>query len=258
MTAWWYADKDEKIGPIGIDELKQLIKSDKIDAKTMLWHEGMDAWRPLDQVEELNELEAVVSPSLPPKADTDTLSYPMANRWLRFFARIFDMCWETMLVAFILGAVFTRYSANFVEWFYESGASRQLFGLLYLPIAFILDALLYRAIGNTPGKALLGLKVKTLDGKSLSFAQYLNRNFSMWVSGLALGFPLFTLFTLVHQAGRLGEGQQASYDESTGFCVHSKPVDWWRKTAFGFAFVSLFVIIVALNTMEQTAHVKPY
>jgi uncharacterized RDD family membrane protein YckC len=252
MTAWWYVDKNKKIGPIEIDGLKQLIQSDRIDAKTMLWHEGMDAWRPMDQVEKLNDLKVIIPPPLPPNADTDPLSYPMATRWPRFFARIFDVWWETMLVAFILGAVLGHYSASFIEWLYEPGAS-PLFNLLCLPIALILDALLYKIVGNTPGKALLGLKVGTLDGKSLSLAQYLTRNFSMWLSGFALGIPLINLFTMANQASRVGEGQQASYDEHTGFRVRSKPSGWMRKTAFCFAFASFFVIIVALNTIEQAS-----
>lgn len=252
MTAWWYVDKDKKIGPIETDELKRLLQSGKVGANTMLWHEGMDAWRPLDQVDELNELKAVVPPPLPPKAEPNPLSYPLATRWPRFFARIFDMWWETLLIAIILVAVLGRYSASFVEWLNGPGAS-QLFGILCLPIALVLDTLLYRVAGNTPGKALLGLKVGTIDGNSLSLAQYLNRNFRMWASGLALGFPLINLFTMANQSGRLGKGQQASYDEPTGFRVRSKPLGWVRKTAFGFAFAGLFVIMAVLNTMEQTA-----
>lgn len=252
MTAWWYSDKDKKTGPVEADELRRLLQTEKIGPKTMLWHEGMEVWRPLDDVDELNELKAAVPPPLPPKTSPDPLSYPLATRWPRFFARIFDVWWEILFVSFVLGAVLGRYSAGFVEWINGPGAS-QLFGILCLPIALILDALLYRVAGNTPGKALLGLKVGTLDGKPLNLAQYLNRNFSMWASGLALGFPLINLFTMANQSRRLGKGQQASYDEPTGFRVRSKPSSWVRKTAFGFAFAGLFVIMAVLNSMEQTA-----
>jgi len=252
MTAWWYVDKDKRIGPVEADDLKRLLQSGKVGANTMLWHEGMDSWRPLGQVDELNELQAVVPPPLPPKAGPDPLSYPLATRWPRFFARIFDMWWETLLIALILGVVLGRYSARFVEWLNNPGAS-QLFGILCLPIALVIDALLYRVVGNTPGKALLGLKVGTFDGKSISFTQYLKRNFSIWVRGFGLGLPLINLLTMINQSIMLNGGNQTSYDESTGFRVRSKPVDWVHKAAFGFAFVGIFVIMVVLNTMEQTA-----
>ncbi|MFA7175496.1 MAG: RDD family protein [Kiritimatiellia bacterium] len=252
MTAWWYAEKEKKTGPLEQGELASLIQRGKIGPRTMLWKEGMESWLPLNEIEELQPLKAAVPPPLPPKANTDPLTFPMAARWPRFFARIFDMWWETLLVAFVLGAVLGRYSAGFVEWINGPGAS-QLFGIVCLPFALILDAAIYRLIGNTPGKALLGLKVGLLDASPLSFGQYLGRNFAIWVKGLALGFPLINLFTMAHQSGRLGKGQQASYDESTGYRVRAKPIGWVRRSIFGVAFLGLFVVMAVLNSMEQAA-----
>lgn len=211
MSVWWYAEKDKKTGPLEAEQLKQLLQSGKIEPRTMLWREGMDAWRPLAEIDELQMITAAVPPPLPSKTSSDPLTFPLATSWPRFFARIFDVWWEILFVSFVLGTVLGRYSAGFVEWINGPGAS-QLFGILCLPIGLILDAAVYRIIGNTPGKVLLGLKAGTLDGKALSFGKYLGRNFSMWARGLALGFPLINLFTMAHQSGRLGKGQQASYD----------------------------------------------
>lgn len=252
MTAWWYAEKEKETGPLEHEELASLIQRGKIGPRTMLWKEGMESWLPLNEIKELQILNAAVPPPLPPKVSANPLTFPMATRWPRFFARIFDMWWETLLVAFFLGAVLGRYSAGFVEWINTPEAS-QLFGILCLPFALILDAAIYRLIGNTPGKALLGLKVGLLDASFLSFGQYLSRNMTIWVKGLAFGFPLINLFTMAHQSGRLGKGQQASYDESTGYRVRAKPIGWIRKSSFGVAFLGLFVVVVVINRMEQTA-----
>lgn len=252
MTAWWYAEKEKKTGPLEQGELASLVQRGKIGPSTMLWKEGMESWLPLNEIEELQPLKAAIPPPLPSKASTDPLTFPMAMRWPRFFARIFDMWWEILLVAFVLGALFGRYSAGFVEWINGPGAS-QFFGILCLPFALILDAAIYRLIGNTPGKALLGLKVGLLDSSPLSFGQYLGRNFAIWVKGLALGFPLINLFTMAHQSGRLGKGQQASYDESTGYRVRAKPIGWMRRSSFGVAFLGLFMVMAVLNSMEQAA-----
>lgn len=252
MTAWWYAEKDKKTGPLEQGDLTRLIQSGKIGSRTMLWKEGMESWLPLDEIEELQALKPAVPPPLPPKVSSDPLTYPMATRWPRFFARIFDAWWEILLVSFVLGAVLGRYSAGFVGWINGPGAS-QLFGILCLPVALVLDAAIYRLIGNTPGKSLLGLKVGRLDALPLSFSQYLGRNISMWVSGFALGFPLVNLFTMAYQSGRLGKGQQASYDESTGYRVRAKPIGWMRKSVFGVAFFGLFVVMAVLNSIEQAA-----
>jgi uncharacterized RDD family membrane protein YckC len=252
MAAWWYTEKEKKIGPVEEDELKQLLQSGKIGPRTMLWKEGMDSWGPLDEIDELQTLKAAIPPPLPPKVSADPLTFPLATRWPRFFARIFDVWWEVLLVSFAVGAVLGRYSASFVGWINGPGNSL-LLGILCLPIALIADAFVYRVFGNTLGKALLGLKVGTLDAKALNFSQYLGRNFSMWVSGLALGFPLIYLFTMAHQSGRLGKGRQASYDESTGYRVRAKPIGWARTVAFGVAFAGVFSVMVVLNGMEKKA-----
>jgi uncharacterized RDD family membrane protein YckC len=171
----------------------------------------------------------------------------LATRWARFFARIFDLWCEGFLAPFILLAASYYYSADFVEWI--KGVPLLLFSFLCLPHALFLDAFLYRVFGNTPGKALLGLKVETLDRKPLSFRQYLNRNYSMWVSGLSLGIPLVYLCTMAYQYLRIGKGRQASYDESWEYRVRAKPIGWSRKLIFGFLFVSMFLIITVLNSI---------
>jgi uncharacterized RDD family membrane protein YckC len=228
----------------------RLIQSGKIGPSTLLWKEGMETWRPLGEIEELQTIKAVVPPPLPPKVSLDPLTYPLATRWQRFFARIFDVGWEMLLVPFILTFILGCYFAGFVKWINSPGAS-QLFGLFCLPIALIMDASLYRLIGNTPGKALLGLKVGMLDGKPLSFAQYLGRNFFVWVSGLAFGLIIIPFFTMARQGGRLGKGQQASYDESTGYRVRAKPIGWIRKLSFAFFFVCLLLLYFIISTLSK-------
>jgi uncharacterized RDD family membrane protein YckC len=251
MTAWWYAKNDKKTGPLGLGELRELIQSGKIGLKTILWKEGMASWLPLDEIEELQALKSTVPPPLPPEISRDPLTYPLATRWPRFFSRVFDMWWENFLVSFVLSAVISRYSADFVEWLFYGRGTSQLFAILCLPVSLVLDATLYRLFGNTPGKFLFGLKVGRLDASPLSFSQYLGRNISMWVRGFALGFPLISLFTMGHQSSRLGKGLQASYDESADYRVRAKPTGWLRKSVAGVAFFILFLIMAVLYRTEQ-------
>jgi uncharacterized RDD family membrane protein YckC len=252
MALWWYADKNKKAGPVQEHELRHLLETGRISLKTMVWQKGMATWRPLGEVELLSASEAVVAPPLPSRPDPEPSVLPLARRWPRFLARMFDIWLEGLLVAFLLGAILGRYSAGFVEWMSIPGGS-QVFGLMCLPIALALDAVIYRILGNTPGKAFLGLKATRLDGKPLSLGEYLGRNFSMWISGLAFGLPLINLFTLASQSSRLGNGQQASYDEAAGFRVHSEPSSLLRKTVFGIAFAGLCVLMALLNSKQQAA-----
>jgi hypothetical protein len=81
---------------------------------------------------------------------------PMAGRWSRFFARSFDMWWETAVVAFVGGCWLAQNSVWFVETMNGPNANIVAW-LLFLPLGLVLDAFVYRIFRNTPGKALLGL-----------------------------------------------------------------------------------------------------
>ena len=43
----YYADGDQQLGPIGKAELQSLIKAKKINAKTLVWQNGMENWQEL-------------------------------------------------------------------------------------------------------------------------------------------------------------------------------------------------------------------
>lgn len=190
-----------------------------------------------------DEATETAPPPLPQTADSAPVVTPSANRWSRYFARIFDVSWEIIPVALIFGFVAAKVFTGFDDWI-NSTASYLIFGtlFLFLPVALVLDALLYQMLGNTPGKAFLGLRVTTKDGQPLSFSQYLSRNFSMWVNGFALGIPIIYLFTMYRQFNRLRDGVQTTYDEPNGYQVQSKPVEIYRRVAFGIVFLALYVV----------------
>ena len=207
MAQWWYDGKGKKTGPVETDQLRRLLQKGKISLSTAVWQEGVATWQPLGEVEALRVLKDSIPPPLPPKNDVAPSAYSLAGRWPRFFARIFDVWWEVLLVGFVFGIIL-RLFPSFV-WKSNNSIAITLFGLFCLPVSLVFDAAFYQIFGNTPGKALLALEVTTLDYRPLTFKQYLGRNFSLWVNGLAFGLPLINLFTLANQSSRLGKGQQA-------------------------------------------------
>lgn len=206
----------------------------------------MESWRSLDEIEELRALRTAAIPPIPLEISGNPLNCPLANRWLRFFARIFDLMWEILCISFFFLATVDYYPMWLLEWFVGSGLSKALV-IFFVPIALIFDAVVYRLFENTPGKSMLGLKVGLLDATPLSFSQYLRRNLTLCASGLAFGIPVIFLFTAAVQARRLGRGQQASYDENTGYRVRSRPTGWVRKFIFAIAFLGLYMSMTVLN-----------
>ncbi len=63
----FYVDGDRKVGPIGKNQFQSLIKTKKINAKTLVWQQGMANWTPANQVPELASMFGAEPPPLPPQ-----------------------------------------------------------------------------------------------------------------------------------------------------------------------------------------------
>jgi len=172
-----------------------------------------------------------------------------AGAWARWCARSFDVWWETALVATLLGLLLCRHSSAFLQWL-ETPFGWKLFGLACIPAGLLLDALLHTVAGNTPGKALLGLRLERADGCHPGLSELAQRNARLWCSGLGLGLPLLSLFTMARQALRLRKDLPATYDGAL-YLVRARPVGRLRKAVFGAAFCSLFLLIVALDAADR-------
>lgn len=174
---------------------------------------------------------------------------PRARPWPRWLARTFDVWWHTGLVATVLGYILCRTSPGFLRWL-ETPFGWKLFGLVCIPAGMLLDALVQAAAGNTPGKAMLGLRVMTADGRLPSLPELIGRNMGVWSAGIGFGLPAICLLTMARQGLRLRRGEAASYDDDY-FLVRASPVRRWRKAAFGVAFAILFLVVVVLDAMDR-------
>jgi tetratricopeptide (TPR) repeat protein/uncharacterized RDD family membrane protein YckC len=289
MAEWWYADGDKRAGPVDVAELKRLFQKGSVGLGTLVWCEGMAAWKPLGEVDDLKSLLAAVPPPLPtaavppplptesappplPLKDAiDPLNYPMARPWPRFFARTFDVWWETMLVSFLMGMglalvglgacidtppwVDNLFSMIIYASMNPTPAAIASTGFIWLcfPVALVFDSVVLGAAGNTPGKALLGLRVMTVDGHRLRFVQHLKRNMSMWIRGMCIGIPIANLFAMDAQERRLKRGQQASYDEPSRLTVRSRPIGMGRKLVLAVGLIAMLGINFALREAGRHA-----
>lgn len=250
MKDWWYVEKDKKNGPFKKDDIAKLIKSGKIGSTTLVWSEGMESWIRFDEISELQDLKQAVPPPIPKKVIKTEAEHSIASGWPRFFARLFDF-WlvGSMITLSIVSAVFFM-GLSVPNWVYNPIA-KILFVLILSAILLTLDAAIYKVFGNTPGKALLGLNVVTLDFKPLTFGRYLYRNFSMWFRGLALGIPVITFVAMYYEFDNLRKGKPTSYDDSIGCRVRSKAIGLPRKIIFGVMFLSLCFFVLLLSPLTK-------
>lgn len=250
MGHWWYQQGDKRVGPVAREALKGAMLAGTINPETFVWTEGMEEWLPVQKVDGLRDITQSVPPPFVQAKSADWQTYPMSGAWRRFCARIFDIWWESVALLFVVSWTLGRMSSEYLRWLEQPGGS-QMLALLFLPLTLLLDAAIYKVLGNTPGKALLGLKVGTIRGEPLSFLAYARRNLHLWMSGLAFGIPLVNLITMANQSGRVKRNQPASYDVASGHRVRARPIGVGSRILFGVLFVAVLFIIGYLNKVGE-------
>jgi len=77
--SWYYVQQGEKIGPIGLTQIRELIDSGTIQRDAMVWHEGMNDWIAAGRCEELRDqfTEATQSRTGRSQVVYDKSAYPV-------------------------------------------------------------------------------------------------------------------------------------------------------------------------------------
>ena len=235
MESWHYNDAGEQRGPVTAEEIKSLLASRKILADTLVWCDGMADWQPANSITEF-QLSPYASPAFDSGSETDWSGYlpsgPQVRPWVRYWARTFDF----LLFALIFGGVATLIWPEFEKM------NDTLLGILLLLAYNFVEPALLAAVGTTPFKALLRVRVRNNDGTKLSYQRALRRTFSVWLRGQGLGVPLIALFTSITSYNRLTRDSITWWDRDGGFTVTHQTVAWWRW----LLLVALFVGFIAL------------
>ena len=109
---------------------------------------------------------------------------------------------------------------------------------------FAIEALLIHLWGTTPGKALLGVKVRQADGRPLAIGPSVWRALRVWTLGVGLGMPLMVIlcqglsFWVTRRVGR------PLWDTAGDHRVSVAQVSTVRVVVFA----GLFILLVALRT----------
>ncbi len=153
----------------------------------------------------------------------------LQGQYAGFISRLFAFMIDVVIVSLTVGTITWFVSVTvtvlqlrtFLGFSLKSVAGSAefidaLFGPLSAIIFITLVTVLYHMVflalvGQTPGKALLGLRVVTLDGKRLGYG----RSFLRLVCYLVSGFPLYLGFLWVI----LDDRRQAWHDKLAGTCV---------------------------------------
>lgn len=262
----WYIEVDgSSQGPFPFATVRQAAREGKLGPATLVWCPGMSDWIAAGRVEGL-----FLPPALP-YSDPPTLQIRMLDldgglaigpddpfsraiapqrpgAWRRFVARWIDLWLSVLPTALLAGLAFGLLSAEFGIWIQNNEA---LFGILIMPIAFLIDACVVRIFGNSLGKSVLGLRVCNTLGEPLRFQDYLKRNFSIWWYGCGACIPPLSVFMMVYQARSILHNGGTAYDIGR-FRVDGEKLSRLRVAVAGLLVVTILAGSIILSIAGTT------
>jgi uncharacterized RDD family membrane protein YckC len=257
----WIIREGEKIGPIHDFDVRRKINDGELSEETPAWHEGLDAWKSLVEIDLFRRefdlrsepvSEPVTEETAPPRSSTTPPPLPGKTFYgRRFWARWLDLSlysgvwWLGMWIAGQdIGAALSN------PW---------IMFLKYVPW-FALEAVLLHRFGTTPGKWILGLQVVNLDQSRLDLAQSTRRSLRVLFTGIGFGWDLLAIFCQAMSyfvAKKLGT---PLWDHSGGHRVEVKPMKPWRVVALTLLFflaLQLQLIVVYPYLLQASKALPP-
>lgn len=261
MLEWYFVSNNERKGPVSENEISRLILDGEIKPATLVWRKEMREWTAASSVDELSGLFASLPPPLPivesvnsDDNDADvkvilTETPPrLAGAWQRFLARMIDVIIFTFTISFItaysLQKISPRLASDFVN------LNPFILNWICLFLSVFLIALIMWAFGNTPGKALLRIKVVPAVN-DWKYTSHFAREFKVWAQGLGLGLPIVFLITLIVQYRRVSSGKPTLYDEGVAHVEGLRPGIIRYIIAIIFVLLSYTGITIMNTAAEQ-------
>ncbi|RYD19727.1 MAG: RDD family protein [Verrucomicrobiaceae bacterium] len=242
MDQWYYTESGEQRGPVGEQEIKNLLSTHRINPSTLVWREGMPQWAPAGSIPTLepSPYAAPVSES-PSSIDWSgyTPSGPQVRPWVRFWARSADFLLYALVAGFFIGLILGVVAPELL-----TSINDTLFGILLLVFYNFVEPVFLCTLGSTPFKALFQIRVRNPDGSKLSYLQALRRTVSVWIRGIGLGIPLVSLITHIISYSRLTQNNITSWDASGNLVVSHREIAWWRWLIL-LGFFAGFILLVA-------------
>ena len=266
-------------GPFTLFKMGDLLSEGRIDLDSLAWHRDLEEWKPIRNIPALDsvlprEKEEDPEKELPPvpekqekEPDQDLppgeviAAEPVLARevrpFTRFWARMFDYSLVNSIIFLAASPDFIqpRQNESFTDFWVrymeyqnseEMAAIAQTYFIAMLSWHFLEGVLIY-LFGTTPGKALMGIRISSLDGSRISALKSVGRSF--YVYALGMGFYLLPLMLIGMVFGffrLLGSGT-TSWDQHLRIHVETKPLSSGRIMLAIAAFLALLLLLQFLK-----------
>lgn len=283
---WWYERNGQRAGPITESDLLSQVAQGNLPPNTLVWREGLPQWTSFKDLQSLTTqlppeppllppplpLPAAPQPVLPPTAATTgetgntslskNVTAPTTEKaraatkmapatWYRFFARQIDTCLLALPAVFLafLGIGLVATPAFALSLQVPQIATFAALVLMCI-IGPLVEASVGTLFGNTPGKALFGLKVLPISGRPLTFGGRVKRAYWVVIYGLGFYVPLISLFTGISQHSQIKKNGSTGYDVGL-FQMTERPLSGARKFIAMSVWFASFMAILGLNAFDK-------
>ena len=199
-------------------------------------------------LEALTRPQPVPVPAPVPESDAIP---KVRSPWRRFFARDLD----AILYGMVLDGIFLACGLNHLIYtaFYSYGSSGQRNLMFFLAIGlgllltFVLEPVLLHWFGTTPGKALLGLHVRSPEGGKLSYDQAVFRTGDVLLRGMGLCIPVVGWIQEVRCYSACEKGKTLPWEEDTVLVLRDSKA--WRTVAFVVLYAAVNLLSFGISSM---------
>lgn len=210
---WWYLVGDSPQGPVSIELLEAMLLEGEMTQHSLVWKEGLADWIQVAELADLSAVRAMSAagawPACASPAGAAARAAPgLAGAWRRFLARMLDLLLFYLPAKFLLAVTLGLLWPEVIH----SPYAMPMLTFGFLALVLLIEAGVFACFGNSPGKALLGITVTTLDGKHPTAAQYLRRQLGVFHYGFAMGLPVISLMAMAAQGLNLRNGEPTAYD----------------------------------------------
>lgn len=170
-----------------------------------------------------------------------------AGPWRRYFARMFDFAVFSIIWSSFL------YFAFDVNLFDSSLLEDCLDTLVMLVLVLIFEPLLLSIFGTTPGKFLLGMRVRKIGGGKLSYIQGIRRTFGVILRGMGLNIFIVDLICMWRARKAVLRREILPWETDNRLELYKSP---WQVPAFVvsrclLAFFSATLVLNSIGTFHR-------
>lgn len=234
MEIYWIQD-GRKQGPQPVSEIVSMLEAGELDENTMAWQTGGEAWVPLKELQALSSYyikPSIIEEDKPDQRDgfsrmeekefspASVESKPVKvvlipSPALRFWARMVDMLLILCLGVFPISLFNLPYNEFYL--------------IMIWPLMIPYDALCMHFFGTTPGKAIMNIKVQTINEQRLPLGKSFIRAFFVYTVGLGFMAPIFIIIMPLFSWWMTRKNGIAPWDMMLGTVTYiSDRIPFWR------------------------------